>query len=623
MQSRLRFLVYGSSDAGRSTLVAHLVEKSRQAYRDELRSVTKKSGSLAMQDLSFAIAPYVDGVLAESEQGPRGEISWQYFSTPKRQYIVGDALEEEPYTYEMIAGASTLDAAALVVSATKEIELQTYHHIWIASLLRIRHLLIVVNKMDLVGWAEEAFSRKVDSLKDLRGTLGFETFYFIPVSALYGDNLTERSNTMPWYSGRPLISYLEDLDFEQSNESRPFRMVLQSVKNISLGSRGLCGRVTCGEIRTGDRVRIVPSGVESKISAIYLGANQRAQAGPGQSVTICLDQKIDVIPGAVIAAASDPPEVSDQFEAQILCLSEQHLLAGRSYLFRLHTCEAVGTVTTIKYKVDLQTGIQLAASDLRQNDIGVVNLALDRPVPFEPYDRHKELGSLVLMDRFSNRIVGAGMIQFALRRAANIHFQAMEIDKAARARQKLQSPLCLWFTGLPSSGKSTIANLLEKRLFATGRHTYTLDGDNIRHGLNRDLGFSEADRVENIRRVTEIAHLMVDAGLVVIVSFISPFRAEREAARLRFGEGEFLEVFVDTPLVECERRDPKGLYAKARRGELANFTGIDSVYEAPISPEIWLDTVKDSAEECVEHILRRLEDSLLKSRFEQNECFSR
>ena len=389
-------------------------------------------------------------------------------------------------------------------------------------------------------------------------------------------------------------------------------MAVQWVNRPSQDFRGYCGRVASGKVGVGDHVRVAPGGLETKVRSIVAGQSERLTASAGDSITICLEDEIDVTRGDVIASASDPVELSDQFEAKVLCLSEHHLMAGRSYLFNLHTCQATATITAIKYQVDVKLGTRLAARSLGLNDIGVVNLSIDRAVPFERYDRCRRLGSFILVDRLSDQTVGAGMIDFALRRSANIQWQSMDVNKEARARQKLQKPVCLWFTGFSGSGKSTIANLLEKRMFASGLHTYTLDGDNVRHGLNRDLGFSEADRVENVRRVTEVARLLVDAGLVVIVSFISPYRAEREIARSRFEPGEFLEVFVDTPLDECERRDPKGLYAKARRGELVNFTGIDSRYEPPDSPEIRLDTVAHSARECVDRILLTLEQTSLR-----------
>jgi bifunctional enzyme CysN/CysC len=555
--------------------------------------------------MDFALL--VDGLQAEREQSITIDVAYRYFSTPRRRFVVADTPGHEQYTRNMATGASTSEVALLVVNANKGLQTQTHRHARIAALLGIRHLVMAVNKMDLVDWDESVFSAIVGKFQPLVLDLGFESFQPIPLSALNGDNVTESSLTAPWYTGPALLSYLEEIDVTRDAADVKFRMPVQWVNRPNQDFRGYCGRVASGEVRVGDRVRIVPGGIETSVRSIVTWKAERQAASAGESITLCLDDEIDVTRGNVIASASDPVESSDQFEAKVLCLSEQPLMAGRSYAFNLHTCQAMATITAIKHKVDVTLGTRLAARSLELNDIGVVNLSLDHPVPFEKYDRCRRLGSFILVDRLSNHTVGAGMIDFALRRAANIHWQAMDIDKNARAAQKMQNPVCLWLTGLSASGKSTIANLLEKYMFAAGRHTYTLDGDNIRHGLNRDLGFSEADRVENIRRVTEVARLLVDAGLVVIVSFISPYRAEREFARSRFAPGEFLEIFVDTPLEECERRDPKGLYAKARHGELVNFTGIDSVYEAPSSPEIRLDTVTHSVEECVDRILFALE----------------
>jgi bifunctional enzyme CysN/CysC len=437
--------------------------------------------------------------------------------------------------------------------------------------------------------------------------LGFATFQPIPVSALDGDNVTQHSAAAEWYKGPTLLKYLEEIDVTHSIAAEKFRMAVQYVNRPTQDFRGYCGRIASGEVKVGDRVRVAPGGMETKVRSIVAWHAELPTAAAGDSVTLCFEDEVDVSRGNVIALAAEPAELSDQFEARVLCLSEHPLVSGRSYLLNLHTCQAVATITAIKHQVDVRTGTHLAAKSLNMNDIGVVNISTDRAVPFEAYDECKKLGSFILVDRLTNQTVGAGMIDFSLRRAANIHWQAVDINKTVRAKQKLQKPMCLWFTGLSASGKSTIANLLEKRMFAAGRHTYMLDGDNVRHGLNRDLGFSEADRVENIRRITEVARLLVDAGLVVIVSFISPYRAERELARSRFEPGEFVEVFVDTSLEECERRDPKGLYAKARRGELSNFTGIDSEYEPPESPEIRLDTVTQTPEECANQILLALE----------------
>ena len=603
MRDTLRFITCGSVDDGKSTLIGRLLLESKQVFEDQLTALAKDSTRCGTQGGATDLALLVDGLQAEREQSITIDVAYRFFSTPRRRFVVADTPGHEQYTRNMATGASTSELAVLVVNASKGLQTQTHRHARIVGLLGIRHLVVAVNKMDLVEWDEAAFSRMIQEFQPLVAELEFESFQPIPVSALHGDNVTEPSSVTPWYKGPTLLNCLEEIDVMRSAVDLKFRMPVQWVNRASHDFRGYCGRVAGGEVTVGDRVRVLPGGMETKVRSIVAWQEERLTASAGDSITICLEDEIDVTRGNLIASASDPAELSDQFEASVLCLSEQPLISGRSYLFHLHTCNAVATITAIKYQVDVKLGTRLATRSLGLNDIGVVNLSIDRPVPFEAYDRCRRLGSFILVDRFSNDTVGAGMIDFALRRAANIHWQAMDIDKSARARQKLQKPVCLWFTGLSAAGKSTIANLLEKRLFAMGRHTYTLDGDNVRHGLNRDLGFSEADRVENIRRVTEVARLLVDAGLVVIVSFISPYRAEREIARSRFEPGEFLEVFVDTPLEECERRDPKGLYGKARRGELINFTGIDSGYEPPEAPDIRLDTVVESAEECVDRIL--------------------
>jgi len=611
MRDALRFLTCGSVDDGKSTLIGRLLLESKQVFEDQLTALAKDSTRYGTQGEAMDLALLVDGLLAEREQSITIDVAYSFFSTPRRRFVVADTPGHEQYTRNMATGASTSELAVLVVNASKGLQTQTHRHAKIVALLGIRHLVMAVNKMDLVEWDEAVFFQIVQEFQPLVSALAFDSFQPIPVSALYGDNITERSSAMPWYMGPSLLNCLEEIDVTHNTLDMKFRMPVQWVNRPSQDFRGYCGRVASGEVTVGDRVRVLPGGMETKVRSIVVWQAERLTASAGDSITICLEDEIDVTRGNMIVSASDPAELSDQFEARVLCLSEQPLVKGHSYLFHLHTCKAVATITAIKYQVDVKLGTRLAARSLGLNDIGVVNLSIDRPVPFEPYDRCRRLGSFILVDRHSNQTLGAGMIDFPLRRAANIHWQAMDINKGARARQKLQKPVCLWFTGLPASGKSTIANLLEKRMFEVGWHTYILDGDNVRHGLNRDLGFSEADRVENIRRVTEVARLLVDAGLVVIVSFISPYRAEREIARSRFEPGEFLEVFVDAPLEECERRDPKGLYAKARRGELINFTGIDSDYEPPEAPDIRLDTVIQSAEECVDRILSALESSSL------------
>ena len=612
MRDTLRFLTCGSVDDGKSTLIGRLLLESKQIFEDQLAALAKDSTRYGTQGEAMDLALLVDGLQAEREQSITIDVAYRFFSTPRRRFVVADTPGHEQYTRNMATGASTSDLAVLVVNASKGLQTQTHRHARIVALLGIRHLVMAVNKMDLVKWDEAVFSQIVQEFEPLVNALECASFQPVPVSALYGDNITESSSAMPWYTGPSLLKCLEEIDVTRDAADLKFRMPVQWVNRPSQDFRGYCGRVASGQVTVGDRVRILPGGVETKVRSIVAWQEERPTASAGDSITICLEDEIDVTRGNLIASACDPPELSDQFEASVLCLSEHPLVSGRSYLLHLHTCKAVATITAIKYQVDVKFGTRLAARSLGLNEIGVVNLSVDRPVPFEAYDRCRRLGSFILVDRLSNHTVGAGMIEFALRRAANIHWQSMDINKDARARQKLQKPVCLWFTGLPASGKSTIANLLEKRLFAMGWHTYILDGDNVRHGLNRDLGFSEADRVENIRRITEVARLLVDAGLVVIVAFISPYRAEREIARSRFEPGEFLDVFVDTPLEECERRDPKGLYAKARRGELINFTGIDSDYEPPEAPNIRLDTVSQNADECVDRILSALDSRTLK-----------
>ena len=603
MRDALRFITCGSVDDGKSTLIGRLLWESRQVFDDHLSALERDSTRYGTQGDAIDFALLVDGLQSEREQSITIDVAYRFFATPQRRFIVADTPGPEQYTRNMATGASTSELAVLVVNAGKGLQIQTHRHARILSLLGIRHVVMAINKMDLVEWDEAVFSSIVDQFRPLVRELGFASFQPIPVSALNGDNITEPSPASSWYAGPPLLRYLEEVEVPSVDPQLNFRMPVQLVHRPTQDFRGYCGRVASGEIRVGDWVRVVPSLRRAKVCSIVAWQAELPSASAGDSVTLCLDDEVDVSRGSVLAAAADPIELSDQFEARIICLSDHHLVAGRSYLLYLHTCQAVATITAMKYQIDVRTGSHLAARVLSMNDIGVVNLSTDRPVPFEPYARCRRLGAFILVDRFTNETVGAGMIDFSLRRAANIHWQAVDIDKQTRARQKLQKPVCLWFTGLSGAGKSTIANLLEKRLFLAGRHTYLLDGDNVRHGLNRDLGFTEPDRVENIRRVTEVARLFVDAGIVTLVSFISPYRDERALARSRFEPGEFIEVFVDAPLDVCESRDPKGLYAKARRGELANFTGIDSAYEPPDAPEIRLDTTAETPEQCVDRIL--------------------
>ena len=606
MRDILRFITCGSVDDGKSTLLGRLLWETGQVFSDHLSAVERDSGRYGTQGEKVDLALLLDGLQAEREQGITIDVAYRFFATPRRRFIVADTPGHEQYTRNMATGASTSEAAILVVDASKGLQIQTHRHARIAALLGIRHLAMAVNKMDLVGWDHAVYDRMLAEIEPTLRELGIASFQAIPVSALNGDNVTRPSANAPWYKGPTLLAYLEELDADRGETAVGFRMPVQWVNRPDPSFRGYCGRIASGEVKRGDRVRIVPGGTETRVRSIVVWKGEQDAAAAGSSVTLCLEDEVDVSRGSIISSAAEPIESSDQFEARLIALSEHPLVNGRSYLIRMHTWLGMATITAIKYELDVKTGSHLASRGLSMNEIGVVNLSLDRPAPFESYDRCRRLGSFILVDRMSNQTVGAGMIDFALRRAANIHWQSVDLDKRARARQKLQQPVCLWFTGLPGSGKSTVANMLEKRLFAAGKHTYLLDGDNVRHGLSRDLGFTEADRVENIRRVTELARLFVDAGLIVLVSFISPFRAERELARSRFRESEFKEIFIDTPLAECERRDPKGLYAKARRGEIRNFTGIDSEYEPPLAPDLRLETQNLTPEECVNRILALL-----------------
>jgi len=506
----------------------------------------------------------------------------------------------------MVTCASNADVAVLLVDASKGLLAQDKRHSRIISMFGIEHVVLAINKMDLTGWNETAFNAILSEFQNLVAEFGFKTVQAIPMSALSGDNLTFRCNEAAWYTGPTLLDYLETVDVSRPETSQPFRLPVQYVNQPDSECRSYCGHVASGHIGAGDSIRILPGGVEAKVKSIVATEGGQGDANAGDAVTITFDREVDISRGQVISGVDDPVEISDQFEASVLSLSAHHLVSGRPYLLKLHTAQVGVSITDIKYKLDINQGSHLAANTLGLNDIGEVTLYTDQPVAFAPYHQCKALGAFILVDSLTNETVGAGIIKYALRRASNIHWQAVDVNKAARAKLKMQQPACIWLTGLSGSGKSTIANLLEKRMHSEGRHTYLLDGDNVRHGLNRDLGFTEADRVENIRRVSEAAKLLVDAGLIVIVSFISPFRAERDFARSLFAPEEFYEVFVDTPLEECEKRDVKGLYAKARQGKIANFTGIDSPYEKPSSPEVTLDTVSLKPEECVSRVVATL-----------------
>ena len=603
----LRFITCGSVDDGKSTLIGRLLYESKSIFDDQMRSLEADSRQYGTQGAEIDFALLLDGLQAEREQGITIDVAYRFFASPTRRFIVADTPGHEQYTRNMATGASTADLAVILIDARKGVLSQTLRHSRIVSMMGIRQVVLAVNKLDLVGYDEKRFDSICQAYQAATRNLGFTQVHAIPLSALAGDNVASSSDNMPWYQGRHLMALLDSVDIAQHGVGGAFRMPVQWVNRPDANFRGLCGRVARGSVRPGDAVRVLPSGVQTRVKDVISGFGSVVQAEAGDSVTITLANEVDASRGDVLAAADDLPEAADQFEARLLWMAGHSLMPGRPYLMKIHAKEVSATVTQIKHRVDIESGADLAAKTLALNEIGVVNLSTSHPVVFEPYAANRTLGGFILIDKLSLETVGCGMIDFALRRASNIHWQALDLNKTARALIKHQQPRCIWFTGLSGSGKSTVANLLEKRLHAAGQHTYLLDGDNVRHGLNRDLGFTEADRVENIRRVAEVARLMLDAGLVVLVSFISPYRAERRMARELFAPGEFVEVFVDAPLSECERRDPKGLYAKARRGELKNFTGIDSGYEAPEAPEIHLRTDEMDAAECVRNVLDRLE----------------
>jgi len=605
-KSLLRFITCGSVDDGKSTLIGRLLHDTKLLLDDQVAALEADSRRHGTQggDIDFALL--VDGLAAEREQGITIDVAYRFFGTDKRKFIVADCPGHEQYTRNMATGASTADLAVVLVDARKGLLTQTRRHSYIVSLLGIKHVLLAVNKMDLVGYDETVFNDIVAGYRELAATLGIPSVTCIPLSALKGDNMLERSAATPWYGGETLLEHLENVQVEHDVRDTGFRMPVQWVCRPDQNFRGFAGTIVAGSIAPGAEIAVLPSGQRSRIARIVTADGDLALAGAGQAVTLTLADEIDASRGDVIAAANNPPEVADQFAAHLLWLGEHQLLPGRPYWLKIGARTVGATITEIKHKVDVNTQEELAAKSLELNEVAQVNLYLDQPVPFEAYADNHALGAFILVDRQSNATVAAGTLDFALRRAGNIHWQHVDVDKAARARIKHQQPRCLWFTGLSGSGKSTIANLVEKKLLAMGQHTYLLDGDNVRHGLNKDLGFTDEDRVENIRRVAEVARLMVDAGLIVLVSFISPFRADRRMARELFEREDFIEVFVDTPLAECERRDVKGLYAKARAGKLPNFTGISAPYEAPESAELRLDTTRLTAEKSAEVVIERL-----------------
>jgi bifunctional enzyme CysN/CysC len=602
-KSLLRFITCGSVDDGKSTLLGRLLYDTKLLFDDQLATLEGDSRRHGTQNGELDFALLVDGLSAEREQGITIDVAYRYFSTERRKFIVADCPGHEQYTRNMATGASTADLAVVLVDARKGLLTQTRRHTYICALLGIRHVLLAVNKMDLVGYDEAVFHAIETDYRTLAAALGIEQVTAVPLSALRGENVSTRSPVMPWYCGPSLLEHLETVAIAPPASDLGFRLPVQWVCRPDQHFRGYAGQVAAGSIAAGDEVVALPSGVRSKVARIVTANGDLKRAFAGDAVTLTLEDERDISRGDVICAAAEPPQVADQFAAHLLWMGEAALLPGRPYLLKIGTRTVGAQITDIKHKIDVNTQELLPARRLELNEVGYCNLSFDQAVAFESYARCRELGGFILIDRQTNATVAAGTLDFALRRAGNIHWQHLDIDRAARARMKGQAPACLWFTGLSGSGKSTVANLVERRLHALGHHTYMLDGDNVRHGLNRDLGFTDEDRVENIRRVAEVARLMVDAGLIVLVSFISPFRSERRLARELFAEGEFHEVFVDTPLAICEQRDPKGLYAKARAGDIKNFTGIDSPYEPPEHAEIHLRTEGRTPEELSQAVI--------------------
>jgi bifunctional enzyme CysN/CysC len=608
-KSLLRFITCGSVDDGKSTLIGRLLYDSKMIFEDQLAALEADSKKMGTQGQNIDFALLVDGLAAEREQGITIDVAHRFFSTDRRKFIVADTPGHEQYTRNMVTAASTADLAVILIDARKGVLVQTRRHSYLAHLVGIRKLVVAVNKMDLIEYDQGRFEAIVADYRRFAASIGIADFVAIPISGLAGDNIAKRSTRMPWYSGPSLIEHLETVELDlTADQDRRFRLPVQWVNRPSQNFRGFAGLISTGTVRVGDAVRVLPSGKSTAISRIVGVERDLPRAVAGQSVTVCLQDEVDCSRGDVITAADAPAQVADQFEATIVWMYEEPLLPGRPYWLMLATQTVTARLQAPKYQVNVNTLDHLAAKTLELNAIGVVTLATDRPIVFEPYAENRDLGAFIVIDKLTNATVAAGFIHFSLRRSQNIHWQALDVSREARAGLKNQKPAVLWFTGLSGAGKSTIANLVEKKLHRMNRHTFLLDGDNVRHGLNKDLGFTQADRVENIRRVGEVARLMTDAGLIVIAAFISPFRAERQMVRDMIPHGEFIEVFVDTPLAEAERRDVKGLYKKARAGSLANFTGIDSPYEPPPAPEIRIDTTRVSPAAAADLIVDRLID---------------
>jgi bifunctional enzyme CysN/CysC len=608
-KSLLRFITCGSVDDGKSTVIGRLLYESKMLFEDQLAAIENDSKKWGTQggDIDFALL--VDGLAAEREQGITIDVAYRFFSTDLRKFIVADTPGHEQYTRNMITGASTADVAVILIDARKGVLTQTRRHSYLVSLIGIRKVVLAINKMDLVDYSQKVFDRINEEYREFAAQIGLTDITSIPLSGLKGDNMLVASDKTPWYHGPTLMGFLETCEVDETRlQNEAFRMPVQWVNRPNLDFRGFAGVITSGSVKPGDRIIAQPSGKESKVARVVTMGGDLPLAVAGQSITLTLEDEIDISRGDVLSKADAPAEVADQFEASLVWMTDEPMLPGRPYLMKIGAQTVTASITEPKYKINVNTMEHLAAKQLGVNEIGVVNIALDRQIAFDPYQANRDTGGFILINRMTNNTVGAGMINFALRRAHNLRMQHVDVDKALRSELKRQRPAVLWFTGLSGAGKSTIANLVEKKLAAMGRHTYLLDGDNVRHGLNKDLGFTEADRVENIRRVAEVARLMVDAGLIVMTAFISPFRSERAMARGQMADGEFIEIHVDTPLAVAEERDVKGLYKKARRGEIANFTGISSPYEAPEAAEIVVNTHTQTAQEAAELIVARLKE---------------
>ena len=606
-KTMLRFITCGSVDDGKSTLIGRLLYDSKMIFEDQLAKLEADSKRAGTQGQEIDFALLVDGLAAEREQGITIDVAYRFFATEKRKFIVADTPGHEQYTRNMVTGASTADLAVILIDARKGVLTQSRRHSYLVQLLGIRHIVLAVNKMDLVNYDQGVFDRIVAEYGEFARSIGIEEFTAIPISGFKGDNVTALSDNTPWYKGPALLPHLETVEVEHAREQAgAFRMPVQWVNRPNLDFRGFSGLIASGQIRPGDAIRVLPSGKTSRVARIVTLDGDRDLAVAGEAITLTLEDEIDCSRGQVIVAAQEPLEVADQFETTLVWMDDHELVPGRAYWLKIGTQTVSATVHAPKYEVNVNTQEHLAAKTLDLNAIGVANVTTDREIPFASYAESRDLGGFILIDKMTNRTVAAGMIHFALRRAQNIHWQHVDISRNDHAAMKNQKPAVVWLTGLSGSGKSTIGNILEKKLARMNRHTFLLDGDNVRHGLNKDLGFTETDRIENIRRVGEVAKLMTDAGLIVITAFISPFRSERDMVRGMMQPGEFIEVFVDTPLEEAERRDVKGLYAKARGGQLKNFTGIDSPYEEPHSPEIRIDTTQMSAAEAADLIIARL-----------------